>query len=86
MDETERLAKRKAFIDRHRHVIGGMVMDAVAGNHSTAGGRHGIELAHWSRERFRQIDLLVSQMFDELIPKEPPAPSPPAKSGSNPPR
>lgn len=67
--EQTRLNRRRAFVEANRHWIGGMVMDAVAGQYGASGGRHGIELAGWARDRFRQIDEALLRMFDELLPQ-----------------
>jgi len=66
MDETERLAKRKAFIDRRRHELAGLVLDGMTLH------RTGAELALWARHVMHRTDAMLALMFDELIPKPEP--------------
>lgn len=65
MDETERLAKRKAFIDKRRHELAGLVLDGMTLN------RTGAELALWARTTMHRTDKILADLFDELYP--PPA-------------
>lgn len=67
MTEDERLSKRKAFIDKRRHELAGLVLDGSTFN------RTGGELALWCRNIMYRTDAMLVQMFDELFP-------PPAKS------
>lgn len=56
---------RQEFIERHRHEIGGMVLDAATA------GLHGEALSVFVRGIMRKTDLLLGRMHDELRPPEP---------------
>lgn len=62
MDETQRLERRKAFIDRHRHELAGLILDGATFN------RTGGELALWCRGIMHRCDQKLAQMFDDLFP------------------
>ncbi len=54
---------RQEFIERFRHVIGGMILDAATS------GRSGEALSIRLRTTMDQIDRLLGQAFDSLQPK-----------------
>ncbi|MGD9712862.1 MAG: hypothetical protein AB7V46_12435 [Thermomicrobiales bacterium] len=49
------------FIDRWKHELAGMVLDAML-------HRHGAEAAIFARNSMRKIDERLGQMFDQLNP------------------
>lgn len=51
---------RTEFVERHRHEIAGLVLDAATH------GKHGSELAAWLRGVMRVIDTRLMQMHAEL--------------------
>jgi hypothetical protein len=69
MNETDRLASRKAFIDRRKHELAGLVLDGSQ-------GRTGADYALWARQVMYRTDAMLAGMFDELCPApvKPPAP------------
>ena len=61
---------RQQFIERHRHEIGGLVLDAATW------GAHGSELSVRLRHVMRAIDAKLAEVYDDLVPPlEPAAPA-----------
>lgn len=67
----DRLERRRQFIERFQHELGGIVFDAL-----TAKNRHDSELSLWSANAMDKIKKRIGQMFDELIPAPVVAPQP----------
>lgn len=65
MDETERLSRRKAFVEKRKHELAGLVLDGMTLN------RTGAEFALWARQVMHRTDAMLAQMFDELCPPKP---------------
>ena len=59
---------RDEFIEKFRHEIGGMVLDAATS------GRTGAELSVSCRYIMRRIDAVLAAAFDSLHPPVKPAP------------
>lgn len=53
---------RLAFVNRHKHQIVGLVMDAMVNP------RAGSILANWTREMMKRVDDDLGKLYDELIP------------------
>jgi hypothetical protein len=73
---------RSDFIERHRHELSGMVLDAATTQ------AKGAELSLLLRGLLRKVDLKLGAMYDSLAAKAeaPPAPVPPARQNVVPPR
>jgi hypothetical protein len=56
---------KDAFVDAHRHEIGGWLLDAATS------GRTGGQLAASVRLYMKKIDLRLSSMYDQLVPPSP---------------
>ncbi len=64
---------RLEFIERYRHELGGMILDAATAQ------RTGADLSMALRHVMRTIDSRLGEMYDALRPSTPP--TVPAKNG-----
>lgn len=69
-----RTAARRAFVERRRHELAGLVLDGGTIH------RAGPEFALWARTIMYRTDAMLGQMFDDLIPEIPVPLSPEAKA------
>jgi hypothetical protein len=70
MTTDEHKAARMAFIERWRHELGGMVLDAMI-------PRDGAHAAMFARQILTKHDRLLGMAFDSLVP-------PPSLNGKKP--
>ncbi len=56
---------REAFIEKYRHVFGGMVLDAATA------GLHGESLSLFVRSILRKVDAVLALQHADLIPDKP---------------
>ena len=54
---------RKRFIETHRHILAGWVVDAALNE------RRGPLMAAWLRTMMQDMDQCLARMYDELVPK-----------------
>lgn len=63
------------FLDRHRHEIIGLILDAATS------GRTGADLSLWLRRVGGRVDDKLAQIWQELRPEQPKAMEPPKPNG-----
>lgn len=56
---------RKEFVDANKHVLAGIVMDAVTGK------REGTELSWWLSLMMRRIETDLGVAYDQFFPPQP---------------
>jgi hypothetical protein len=62
--ELDREASKRAYVDRWKHVLGGIVLDAATVN------RAGAELSLWIRTVLPRIDSILAQQHDGFFPPQ----------------